>query len=165
MIEIDPNAPIASLKKAGATCSLSQVHEGLPFRSDGVEFSGTTVTGLRYEWTLPAPADVEAAFVAEQFKHKLAKVFSAELQTDDPAFDEAVYIKTRDYMDTANFLADERIREIVYRVITGGGTIAVEGAEVSYPFIEEDASRAELEADMAYFVAALMARAPNNPIL
>ena len=75
MIEIEPNAPIASLRKAGAKCSLPQVHEGRPFRSVG---------------------------------------------------------KTRDYMDTANFPADERIREIAHRVIIGGGAIAIEGADISY---------------------------------
>ena len=157
MTENDPS--VASLKKAGAKCRLSQVHEGRPFRSDGVEFSGTTVSGLRYEWKLPKPADVEAAFVQEQFKHKLSKVFNAELQTDDEDFDAVVYIKSRDYIDTGEFLQDPRIREIVKRVIGSGGTISVEGADVTYAFIEDNATRADLEADMAYLVDALMARA------
>jgi hypothetical protein len=65
-----------------------------------------TVTVYHFEITAHAPGDfaVTATFTRENFLDKLVKLFRREIQVGDPLFDDFVYIRTQDRVQTAALL-------------------------------------------------------------
>ena len=103
--------------------------------------SGSDTTELIL--TLPRATTARATFAREGLGKKLSKFVKKELQTGDPAFDDAVYISTDTAEATARFLAPREVREAIAAIVLLGGTVVVDDATVKLGLVgHEDANAA-----------------------
>ncbi len=96
---------------------------------NGIEVSAKETTELTL--TLPRPTAVKATFAREGLGRKVLKLFKKELQTGDPAFDDAIYIATETAEATRALLADERVRAAIAATVIAGGRIDIADATVT----------------------------------
>ncbi len=124
------------------------------FVASSTEVDGVQATELtELAFTLPRPSEVHATFSKEGIGNKLVKMFKKELQTGDAAFDAAVYIRTDTPEATATLLGSAGVRDLIARIVNGGGFVELDG-----PFVKiEIAGRHETEdPDTVTFVRALI---------
>ena len=94
----------------------------------GLEVSASEATELAF--TLPKQTALQATFTREGLAKKLVKIFKKEIQTGDAPFDEAVYVSTDTPEETKALLDSNVVRTIVARIVSGGGSVELDGAFV-----------------------------------
>lgn len=103
------------------------------FKSSSSSINGMELaSGETTEFTLllPRPTAIKAHFTKEGLGKKIAKLFKKELQTDDAAFDDAVFIATDTPDTTAKLLASEDVRAAIALTIQTAGPVDIDGATV-----------------------------------
>ncbi len=150
----DEAAHLDALRAAGVT--FSKTDTSTTINVSGVALAGASSAGEKYELTLPRPATFKAAFGKEGIIQKLAKIFSKELQVDDPAFDDKVYVRAADE-DTERFLENEDVRNLIVEFVGEGGTVAVDGSRVLIHAVNAGLAAIVSEKDIARFVCHVMA--------
>ncbi len=101
---------------------------GVSVQRQYVTADGAELTELVFE--LPKSTGVQATFSPEGFGDKLLKIFTGEIQTGDPLFDDEVHIKTDTEDATAALLKSRDLCAIIERVVTTGGAIEIDGPSV-----------------------------------
>jgi hypothetical protein len=109
------------------------------------------VVELRYK--LPKSTGVEATFAFEGITQRLVKIFKKEIQTGDALFDEHVHIKTDTTEATEKLLESPELRQIVEGIVSGGGAVEIDGADVKVELRGQD--NLEPEAEKHFFEALL----------
>jgi len=109
-----------------------------------VELAGTMRTQTRHvielTFKLPQPVLMGFSFIREEFKHKLTKLFKAEIQVGDKMFDDMVYITTDTPKDVASMLSIQEVRDVVYQFIYNGGHVTLDGQTLTMQSGTFDAS-------------------------
>ncbi len=122
----DPNSvTIDSIQNAG-------VHLERSTNTSSINIGGVEVASSMSEvfrFVLPQAAGFDGGFGSEGVIQKLAKVFSKEIQVDDPAFDDKVYVRGNSD-ELKRFLQNEVVRSLIVDVVAPGGSVAVEGTTV-----------------------------------
>jgi len=87
--------------------------------------------------TLPREVAVQATFSKERVQHKISKLFTKELQTGDPDFDDEIFVRTDTPEATAAFLASRDIRNILLDCVSLAGPVEIDGATVRIVVAEQ----------------------------
>lgn len=152
----DLSTSLDALTEAGATHKKSTTRATTGFEINGIPINSSTKDGVKYEWVLPRDTGIQASFAQESVGKKFMKIFTSELQTGDPLFDDTVYISTRDKDATAEFLSNEARRTIISDVVSRGGVISVQDKRVSYAIIEDLDPISVQELQMCTFITSLL---------
>ncbi len=144
------------LQAAGATYKDFQTSSSSSVNLGGIDITTSSTSGMRYEWQLPSDTGIQAAFTQEKIGKKLLKIFTKEIQTGEKAFDDAVYISTKSSEQTTALLSEQKIRDIIFSVVSAGGTISVEGQRLVYAMNDDDRPFSEHEANMITFIDTLL---------
>jgi hypothetical protein len=109
------------------------------------------VTEVRY--TLPKSTGVEATFAYEGLTERMVKIFKKEIQTGDGLFDEHVHIKTETADETSALLESIELRAIIEGIVSEGGAVEIDGANVKVQLKDIAALDADRE---SHFIEALL---------
>jgi hypothetical protein len=109
------------------------------------------VTEVRY--ILPKSTKVEATFAYEGLTERMVKIFKKEVQTGDALFDEHVHIKTETPDETSALLDSIELRAIVEGIVSEGGAVEIDGANVRVQLKDVASLDAERE---GHFIEALL---------
>jgi hypothetical protein len=93
-----------------------------------MELSSSETTKL--ELGLPRDTGIHATFSREGIGAKVSKLFNKELQTGDPEFDDAVFIKTKTPDVTSKLLESERVRKVISLSVITAGAVEIDGSHV-----------------------------------
>ena len=151
---IDSSRPLASLADAGIPHSHVETTDRSSVSIGGIEIAGSTAEGDRFTFALPSTPGYTVLFGPEVLTSQLKKLFKAELQVGDPAFDDAVFISTDNESRVAKLLEDPALRSAIQNVVLLGGTVSVDGQSIVYHLMGESTDQDLL--DMAHFVAAVV---------
>ena len=122
--EIDPSAPLASLKSNGFNYKHVSTTDTTTYNFAGMKVVDIA-DGDRLDFTLPKKCGFKVVFTKEKLSTQFSKLFKGELQIGDPEFDDAVFILTDDEEKVAKLLQSDRVRATIRGVIILGGTIGV----------------------------------------
>lgn len=136
-IDIDASDPLGSLAKAGATHTKTATDSADEHKVGDLTVRTLGGDGVRYDWTLPEPATFTVCFGREGLATHLSKLLKSELQVNEPAFDDTVFITTPTEKNVASFLEDQRTRDIIREIVLVGGTVAIHRTKVLYHLVGE----------------------------
>ena len=158
LIEVDLAAPLGSLKAQGVVCNVTQLVEPSTLTLGGLSVAIECAHGLRFDFVLPERTPVQFVLAPEHARHRFFKLFSAEPQVHDAAFDAAVFITTDQPALLTAWLADADLRALILIVVGGGGELVAQSQRlvVVVPHAE-----GQTEADAALVAAALAAALVN----
>jgi hypothetical protein len=147
MLSEDP--AILALQAAGYSFRFSDlVHETSNAMRPAAE--------VEVDVTLPARSPIAASFAPERGYHRLVKLLREEIQTGDDVFDAAVYISTDTVAATRALLDKPRAREIIQRLVSGGGLVTVSDTTAVIVQVAPNRAAAHLHGDdIAWLIEAL----------
>ena len=114
------------------------------------QISVTFVHEVGIKVTLAKSAQVSASFSAERIGQKLIKVFKAELQAGDAAFDDAIYIADEHRESTKKLLENAGARQAILKLVGEKNRVTIEHGNID--FLARDEGRTDV---LSYLRAAL----------
>lgn len=115
-----------TLEQLGVTTKRAFITESSSSNLGGLELSTSTKERTKLTLTLPQPAPINATFQTEGLGQKISKIWKSELQSGDPAFDDAVYITTETPEATAHMLQSSAVRTLL-RGLLEEGPVSISG--------------------------------------
>ena len=151
------SSPFGALQRAGVAIE----RDGGTFRPS-IELNGVNVplgstAGERFTFALPDAAPIDVAFGKEGVLKKISKVYKAEPQIGDAAFDDAVYITAKSEEHTRRLLENDELKALILGIVTEGGLVAIGGAKIEVHAVGRQASEAATEEEVARLVHHVMA--------
>lgn len=113
----------------GASVSRKEHSNTRSFEIQGMPVSSKTTHVMTSTWTLPRDTGLKVGFASESLTRRVQKLWTREVQTGDPAFDDLVFIRTRraQHEAVAALLEDADVRSAIAYLVERGADVMVEG--------------------------------------